>query len=233
MVMQKAIADGYRSRMIDADDSVELLLTIADRLDPPVGESVAPEFACPDCGMTDVDRLVWIDDELFPGAEKFVRCHACVAIFDPTEGGPQWPAARSITGRRSHSKMAGWSALSSNRTAHRTSTAAAWPPTGTWPTSPTSARLTGHHERVVGQPAGRPLHAGRERGGVPQRTGLRHLLPPPLLPGPQLLGRRRIDRVSRPRRLEVHQDLDAPRYSVRAFCPGNPQADTGGSLENR
>lgn len=87
VAVQKAIADGYRSQMIDADDLVEVLLAIADRLDPPVVESVAPEFACPDCGMADPDRLVWIDDE-FPGADKFVRCDACGTIFDPTEGGP-------------------------------------------------------------------------------------------------------------------------------------------------
>lgn len=85
--MQKAIADGYRSRMIDADDLIEVLLSIADRLDSPVAESVAAEFACPDCGMADADRLVWIDNE-FPGADRFVRCDACGTIFDPTEGGP-------------------------------------------------------------------------------------------------------------------------------------------------
>ncbi|HHK41981.1 MAG TPA: hypothetical protein ENJ50_06135 [Planctomycetaceae bacterium] len=87
IAMQKAIDDGYRSRMLDADDLVEVLLSIADRLDPPVAESVASEFACPDCGERNPDRLVWITDE-FPGAEKFVRCDACGTIFDPTEGGP-------------------------------------------------------------------------------------------------------------------------------------------------
>lgn len=85
--VQKAIADGYRSRMIDASDLVEVLLSIADRLDPLVAESVAPEFACPDCGERRSDRLVWIADE-FPGADKFVRCDACGVIFDPTEGSP-------------------------------------------------------------------------------------------------------------------------------------------------
>jgi len=87
VAMQKAIADGYRSRMIDADDLVEVLLAIADRLDPPVAELVAPEGACPDCGERNPDRLIWITDE-FPGADKFVRCDACGTIFDPTEGGP-------------------------------------------------------------------------------------------------------------------------------------------------
>ena len=37
--VQKAIDDGYRSRAIDADDLVEVLLSIADRLDPPMSES--------------------------------------------------------------------------------------------------------------------------------------------------------------------------------------------------
>lgn len=87
IAMQKAIADGYRSRMIDADDLVEVLLAIADRLDPPVTESVTASFACPECGERHSDRLVWITDD-FPGAEKFVRCDACGTIFDPTEGGP-------------------------------------------------------------------------------------------------------------------------------------------------
>lgn len=86
VAMQKAIAEGHRSRMIDADDLVEVLLAIADHLDPPVAESVAPEFACPDCGERNPDRLLWITDE-FPGADKFVRCDACGTIFDPMEGG--------------------------------------------------------------------------------------------------------------------------------------------------
>ena len=87
IAMQKAIADGYRSRMIDADDLVEVLLAIADHLDPPVPNEVAAEFACRNCGERNPDRLLWITDE-FPGAEKFVRCDACGTIFDPTEGGP-------------------------------------------------------------------------------------------------------------------------------------------------
>lgn len=87
VAMQRAVVDGYHSRTIDADDLVEVLLAIADRLDPPVAESVAPEFACPDCGERHSDRLVWIADE-FPGADKFVRCDACGTIFDPTDGGP-------------------------------------------------------------------------------------------------------------------------------------------------
>jgi len=33
--VQQAIDEGYRSRAIDADDLVEVLLAIADELDPP------------------------------------------------------------------------------------------------------------------------------------------------------------------------------------------------------
>lgn len=39
IAMQRAIEDGHRSRMIDADDLVEVLLAIADQLDPPVETS--------------------------------------------------------------------------------------------------------------------------------------------------------------------------------------------------
>jgi hypothetical protein len=75
--VQQAIAEGYRSRMVDADDLVEVLLAIADRLDPPVrvttNHVVCP---CPDCGLADPDRLIWQDDE-------FVRCDACGTIYAP------------------------------------------------------------------------------------------------------------------------------------------------------
>ncbi|WP_437226042.1 hypothetical protein SH661x_004376 [Planctomicrobium sp. SH661] len=77
IAMQKAIADGYRSRMIDADDLVEVLLAIADRLDAPVADTTNQVACpCPDCGMADADRLVWQDDE-------FVRCDACGTIYAP------------------------------------------------------------------------------------------------------------------------------------------------------
>ena len=82
VAMQKAITDGYRSRMIDADDLVEVLLSIADGLDPPVPDTTNEVATpCPDCGTADADLLIWISDE-------FVRCNACGTIFDPTEGGP-------------------------------------------------------------------------------------------------------------------------------------------------
>lgn len=34
--VQRAIDDGFRSRAIDADDLVEILLAIADEIDPPL-----------------------------------------------------------------------------------------------------------------------------------------------------------------------------------------------------
>lgn len=40
--VQKAIAEGYRSRQIDADDLVEILLAVADKLDPPVRDTKNP-----------------------------------------------------------------------------------------------------------------------------------------------------------------------------------------------
>ena len=82
VAMQQAIADGYRSRMIDADDLIEVLLSIADRLDPPVPDTTNHVGCpCPDCGTANADRLIWIDDD-------FVRCDSCGTIFDPTDGGP-------------------------------------------------------------------------------------------------------------------------------------------------
>jgi hypothetical protein len=71
--IQRTIDDGSRSRAIDADDLVEALLAIADRIDPPV----SGEFACPGCGESDSDRLIWQDDET-------VRCDACGNVFDPS-----------------------------------------------------------------------------------------------------------------------------------------------------
>ena len=77
--MQKAITEGYRSRMIDAEDLVEVLLAIADRLDPPVGNEVGSGCACPGCGERQVDRLVWQEDDV-------VRCASCGTTFEPDAG---------------------------------------------------------------------------------------------------------------------------------------------------
>jgi hypothetical protein len=41
VAIQRAIENGERSRRIDVDDLIEVLLAVADRLDPPVGEPTA------------------------------------------------------------------------------------------------------------------------------------------------------------------------------------------------
>lgn len=74
--VQNAIAEGYRPRMIDADDLIEVLLAIADRLDPPVPNEVAVAFACPDCGERRSDHLEVQEGDL-------VRCGSCGVVFDP------------------------------------------------------------------------------------------------------------------------------------------------------
>ena len=80
VAMQNAIADGHRSRLIDADDLVEVLLAIADRLDPPVGDTTNDvAFPCPDCGEADSDRLVWQDDD------ETVCCSTCGVTYRPGE----------------------------------------------------------------------------------------------------------------------------------------------------
>lgn len=75
--VQTAITEGYRSRAIDADDLVEVLLAIADRLDPPVANLVTPAEACPNCGERTADRLVWQDDD------ETVRCGRCGTMYRP------------------------------------------------------------------------------------------------------------------------------------------------------
>jgi len=39
--MQRAIESGHRSRRIDTDDLTEVLLSVADRLDPPLAKTSA------------------------------------------------------------------------------------------------------------------------------------------------------------------------------------------------
>jgi DNA-directed RNA polymerase subunit RPC12/RpoP len=73
--MQRAIDDGHRSRMIDADDLAEALLAIADELDPEFADRVGADMACPECGEDRVDRLVWNGDE--------VRCQRCGKAYAP------------------------------------------------------------------------------------------------------------------------------------------------------
>ncbi len=69
--LENALEEGRRSTRIDANDLIETLLAVADQLDPPVANNVAPAEACPNCGERDADRLVWQDDE------ETVRCAGC------------------------------------------------------------------------------------------------------------------------------------------------------------
>lgn len=41
--MQTAIDEGHQSRMIDADDLIDILLAIADELDPPLAPPEDPD----------------------------------------------------------------------------------------------------------------------------------------------------------------------------------------------
>lgn len=77
--MLQAIQDGYRSRAIDADDLAEILLTIADRLDPIVSPPPGPAArACPECGERRSQRLA--PD---PVAADLIRCTSCGITFEP------------------------------------------------------------------------------------------------------------------------------------------------------
>jgi hypothetical protein len=74
--LEDAIERGKHSGKIDAEDLLQTLLSIADDLDPPVLNAVAPEAACPNCDERDADKLVWQEDET-------VRCDACGTTYEP------------------------------------------------------------------------------------------------------------------------------------------------------
>lgn len=71
--MQTAIETGQRSRRIDAEDFVGVLLAIADVLDPPVGTELKLG-PCPGCGESHPDQLHLVDDER-------IRCASCRMEF--------------------------------------------------------------------------------------------------------------------------------------------------------
>lgn len=73
--MQKALDQGRRSRTIDAEDLIDILLAIADELDPPLADVVPVANACPACGERRTDRLVWKDD--------LVHCARCGSEYRP------------------------------------------------------------------------------------------------------------------------------------------------------
>lgn len=89
--VQKAIDEGYRSRAIDVDDLVEVLLAIADRLDPPVEppeqNRVAPGLACPECGEADADRLIGRSKSNLRGAGTEDLLIAKEIVVMPTDRG--------------------------------------------------------------------------------------------------------------------------------------------------
>ncbi|MCC7424463.1 MAG: hypothetical protein IT428_29705 [Planctomycetaceae bacterium] len=75
-IVQKEIAAGGRTTQIDAEDVVQILLAVADHLDPPFGGPVDEADACPHCGERESDNLVWQDDES-------VRCAKCGKDYRP------------------------------------------------------------------------------------------------------------------------------------------------------
>ena len=74
--MQRALAAGERSTRIDANDLIDLLLAIADELDPAVDPEVGPVYACPTCGERHADHLHMQEDET-------VLCGKCGTAFVP------------------------------------------------------------------------------------------------------------------------------------------------------
>lgn len=54
---QGAIAHRVASPKIDANDLIDLLLAIADELDPLINLQVGPGYACPGCGEREADQL--------------------------------------------------------------------------------------------------------------------------------------------------------------------------------
>lgn len=77
--LEEALERGRRSTRFDANDLLETLLAVADQLDPPLANNIAPAEACPNCGERDADRLVWQDDE------ETVRCAGCGTTYRPGE----------------------------------------------------------------------------------------------------------------------------------------------------
>ena len=58
VAMRQAIDSGERSRAIDAEDLMQVLLSVADELDPPLESQLVPAAdACPCCGERHPDRF--------------------------------------------------------------------------------------------------------------------------------------------------------------------------------
>jgi len=61
--MQRAIDGGQRSAAIDAHDLIDILLAIADEIDPPIPETVGTRYACPRCHERRADQLHMKEDD--------------------------------------------------------------------------------------------------------------------------------------------------------------------------
>ena len=85
VAMQQAIDSGERSKAIDADDLMQVLLSVADELDPPgnlvLSSGEVVDSVCPNCGQGDPDMLIWQDDDT-------VRCFGCGTRYEPGRPGP-------------------------------------------------------------------------------------------------------------------------------------------------
>ena len=75
--LENALEEGRRSARVDAHDLLEMLLAVADELDPPVANSIATEAACPHRGERRVDELLGQADE------ETVRCAGCGMTYRP------------------------------------------------------------------------------------------------------------------------------------------------------
>jgi hypothetical protein len=74
--MQREIDGGSRSTHIDAEDLIDILLALADQIDPPSMALVDPGSACPGCGERRETILAWQEDQS-------VRCGRCRTLYLP------------------------------------------------------------------------------------------------------------------------------------------------------
>lgn len=87
--VQRELAAGGRSPEIEAEDVVQILLAIADHVDPPFVSPVGLADARPKCGENESDRLLWKDDET-------VHCTRCRTEYRPGEHARPEPQAELL-----------------------------------------------------------------------------------------------------------------------------------------